>query len=323
MPPYRTRVASSNEQDNITKAIIVRLSRKLAIHPDPEALQVERANKDIRECIRLTLRDSASVFTACVVVDSWTSGFQDTLSRIQSLAQEILVVNFSAHELVNLTAKKFGACLVPCRPTSKGRADTLNLALEEAQGTWILWLEPGEIVREEDLRKLAEIARVDRASLPSSFAVEVHTPGIGPHRDIDVRIHDAFRLHQKSDAIRYGGRFIPLLDLRVDRFGLDDPVWADIVIHQNERFHFFPARWLSLDDVECRFTSNGTTGQLSAYEYFWLGEHLAESARYDQAIDYLHRSITNDTEDRWYAHKAYSVLIHALTQQGRYDEAEP
>jgi pentatricopeptide repeat protein len=266
-------------------------------------------------------QETRSGITACVVVDSWASGFQHTLSHIRSLAQDMLVLTVAKNEAVQSIASKLGARLITC-PPEKGRADLFNLAMTKAQGTWILWLEPGETISDEDLRKLAEIAGADSASLPSIFAVEVRTPGIGPHREVDMRIRDAFRFHQASRATRYLGRLMPLPDFRSDRFGLEDPVWTDIVIVQAETFHATatPLDEMSLDDSNRRPCCD--ENQVFAYEDFCLGQRLGESGMHARAIDYLHRSITNDPSDRWHAHKAYSALIHALTQQGRYDAAE-
>jgi pentatricopeptide repeat protein len=233
----------------------------------------------------------------------------------------MLVLTVAKNEAVQSIASKLGARLITC-PPEKGRADLFNLAMTKAQGTWILWLEPGETISDEDLRKLAEIAGADSASLPSIFAVEVRTPGIGPHREVDMRIRDAFRFHQASRATRYLGRLMPLPDFRSDRFGLEDPVWTDIVIVQAETFHATatPLDEMSLDDSNRRPCCD--ENQVFAYEDFCLGQRLGESGMHARAIDYLHRSITNDPSDRWHAHKAYSALIHALTQQGRYDAAE-
>ncbi len=99
----------------------------------------------------------------CMIARDEERFLQGCLARVQSVVDEIILVDTGSTDRTVEIAKSFGAKVLHS-PWNEDFATPRNLGLEAASGDWILILDADELVEEESVPLLREMAQNKRAS---------------------------------------------------------------------------------------------------------------------------------------------------------------
>jgi tetratricopeptide (TPR) repeat protein len=113
-----------------------------------------------------------------------------------------------------------------------------------------------------------------------------------------------------------------MLEYNASHSGLAEPLWTNLIVRRVRSLEEEFGRRACLDIASVNGSEDKQFDGFTPYETFRTGEGLTVSGQYAAAANWLRRAITGDGRDRRYAHKAYSLWIKALMQQGYYKEAE-
>ncbi len=163
-----------------------------------------------------------------------------TLASVQNIADQIVLVDTGSTDRSAKIAREFGATVIDA-DWEDSFSTARNEAMEAIRAEWVLWIDAGESLAQEDARTLREL--VDRQEDASTcFAVWIELPqstaDSHPERLIQIR------LVPSSSVLRFEGRvresLLPAVEaggFQVDR--------TDICIHRSSRDHE-PGRKYSL-----------------------------------------------------------------------------
>ncbi|MFF2015319.1 glycosyltransferase [Paenibacillus sp. NPDC058177] len=130
--------------------------------------------------------------TLCIAVDHKNNRLERCLQSIHSLVDEIIVADMGTSMPVNQLYQDYGATVVDCRQ-SMHPADALNLALEQATGDWIIWLNPNEYLKESALPRYRDLLYIAGADLILHHVVEFQKTVEGRVRVVDYGHPQLFR----------------------------------------------------------------------------------------------------------------------------------
>ncbi len=140
--------------------------------------------------------------TAVMVVNEETDLIRETLSSVRQIVDEIVLLNIGKTDAISSIANEFQARVV-AHSWQESMSQARNAALAHVTGEWILWLDPGETIVEEDAAKLRAFVN-GQVDIMTAYVLLVRapqTPGaIGSEQIGQVR------LHPNHPGIRFEGR---------------------------------------------------------------------------------------------------------------------
>lgn len=140
--------------------------------------------------------------TAVLVVNEESDLIRETLTSVQPIVDEIVLLNIGDSKAIAPVAEAFKATVVP-HAWQDSFSEARNAALAHVTGEWILWLDPGETMSEEDSARLREFVN-SQVDIMTAYVLLVRAPQapgtIGSEQIGQVR------LHPNHPGIRYEGR---------------------------------------------------------------------------------------------------------------------
>jgi GT2 family glycosyltransferase/tetratricopeptide (TPR) repeat protein len=285
------------------------LSQSLAPPPrfelkkcDKPGLRLQLARPRLSLC--MIVRDSARTLGAC-------------LESIRPWVNEIIVVDTGSRDATIEIAELYGAKVFHfpwCDSFSAAR----NESLSHATGDWLFWMDSDDTIDAENGRKLREL--VDGSHQPEviAYVAQVHCPHEpdGP----DYTAVDHVKLFRNLPELRFEGRIHEQILPAINRLG-GSVAWTDLFVVHSGSDHSQDGqarklardlRLLALEDAE---------RPNHPFTNFNLGMTYLELKRYDEAAQYLARTIAVAGPQESHVPKAFSLLIQALSELERRDEA--
>ncbi|WP_158545249.1 tetratricopeptide repeat-containing glycosyltransferase [Bremerella cremea] len=140
--------------------------------------------------------------TAVLVVNEETDLIRETLTSVQPIVDEIVLLNLGEPAAIASVIDEFSVSVVP-HQWQDSFGEARNAALAHVTGEWILWLDVGETIGEEDAARLREFVNT-QVDIMTAYVLLVRAPQapgtIGSEQIGQVR------LHPNHPGIRYEGR---------------------------------------------------------------------------------------------------------------------
>ena len=154
------------------------------------------------------------------------------------------------------------------------------------------------------------------------YVIQVHCPGLGEDgdRSTDVTAVDHVKLIRNRPDLRFEGRIHEQILPAIRRVG-GTVAWTELfVVHSGsdpgpEAQERKRRRDLRLLHLELREQPD------HPFTLFNLGMTYADGERFEEAEQFLQRSIARSSPDESHLRKAYALLVYAIMRQGRNDEA--
>jgi tetratricopeptide (TPR) repeat protein len=198
-----------------------------------------------------------------------------------------------------------------------------NESLRHARGEWIFWMDADDTIPPECGRPLRALA--GRAVEPSvlGYVMQVHCPGGngdtgGP--ECDVTVVDHVKLVRNRPDLRFEGRIHEQLLPAIRRAG-GTVAWTELyVVHSGsdpspEAQKKKRRRDLHLLHLELREQPE------HPFTLFNLGMTYTDGRRFEEAEEFLKRSIRHSSPDESHLRKAYALLVYAELRLGRREAA--
>ena len=106
-----------------------------------------------------TQQTQKTTISLCMIVKNEESNLVQCLSKIQSLADEMIVVDTGSSDRTKDIAKAFGAKVFDF-PWSNDFSEARNFSISKASGKWILVLDADEVISPSDHKSLRELIKI-------------------------------------------------------------------------------------------------------------------------------------------------------------------
>ena len=265
-----------------------------------------------REPVRLSL---------CMIVRDSAGTLRPGLESIRPWVDEMVIVDTGSTDETPRIVEEFGGRLFHfpwCDDFSAARNESLRLA----RGDWIFWMDSDDTIPPECGRQLR--ALIDRAVEPDvlGYVMQVHCPGGGTDGDSesDVTVVDHVKLIRNRPDLRFEGRIHEQVLPAIRRAG-GTVAWTELyVVHSGsdpspEAQDRKRRRDLHLLHLELREQPE------HPFTLFNLGMTYADAGRFEEAAEFLRRSIRHSNPDESHLRKAYALLVYAEMRLGRREAA--
>ena len=197
-----------------------------------------------------------------------------------------------------------------------------NESLRHARGEWVFWMDSDDTIPAECGRQLRLL--VDHGIDPSvlGYVMQVHCPGGGENGDpeTDVTVVDHVKLIRNRTDLRFEGRIHEQILPAIRRAG-GTVAWTKLyVVHSGsdpspKAQEQKRRRDLHILHLELRERPD------HPFTLFNLGMTYCDGARFEEAEEFLKRSIGRSAPEESHLRKAYALLVYAQMRQGRPEEA--
>jgi GT2 family glycosyltransferase/tetratricopeptide (TPR) repeat protein/2-polyprenyl-3-methyl-5-hydroxy-6-metoxy-1,4-benzoquinol methylase len=262
--------------------------------------------KEVRLSLCMIVRDSAGTLVPC-------------LESIRPWVDEMVIVDTGSSDDTARIVERFGGRLFHfpwCDDFSAAR----NESLRHARGAWLFWMDSDDTIDAGCGRRLRELVYCDPDASVLGYVVQVHCPGGGEDGVHDVTAVDHVKLIRNRPDLRFEGRIHEQI-LPAIRRASGEVAWTDLfVVHSGsdqrpEAQERKRQRDLHLLDLELRERPE------HPFTLFNLGMTYADGGRYEEAVEFLRRSIAHSAPGESHLRKAYALLLYAQMQLKRHDEA--
>jgi tetratricopeptide (TPR) repeat protein len=254
----------------------------------------------------MIVRDNARTLAAC-------------LESIRRWVDELIIVDTGSTDETPQIVQRYGGKLYHfawCDDFSAAR----NESLKHASGEWVFWMDSDDTITPECGRGLRELAYRDTDPSILGYVMQVHCPGDGEDGRFDVTAVDHVKLFRNRPDLRFDGRIHEQI-LGAIRLAGGEVAWSDYYVvhsgsdHSTEGQNRKRQRDLRLLNLELRERPN------HPFTLFNLGMTYADCERFEEAVDFLARSIANSDPGESHLRKAYALLMFAQMRLKRLDEA--
>ncbi|MBL8794251.1 MAG: tetratricopeptide repeat protein, partial [Planctomycetia bacterium] len=152
------------------------------------------------------------------------------------------------------------------------------------------------------------------------YVMQVHCPGAGEAGAADVTVVDHVKLFRNLPELRFEGRLHEQILPAIRRLG-GTVAWTDVFVvhsgydHSPEGQEQKKQRDLRLLHLELQEQPE------HPFTLFNLGMTYADLGEYEQAVEFLQRSLALSGEGDSHLRKVYALLVYCSAQLGRADEA--
>jgi hypothetical protein len=197
-----------------------------------------------------------------------------------------------------------------------------NESLRHARGDWIFWMDSDDTIPAECGRQLR--ALVDPEIDPSvlGYVMQVHCPGGGENGDpeTDVTVVDHVKLIRNRPDLRFEGRIHEQI-LPAIRRASGTVAWTDLyVVHSGSDPSPEAQEQKRRRDLHILYFELRERPE-HPFTLFNLGMTYADGSRFEEAEEFLKRSIGQSAPEESHLRKAYALLVYAQMRQGRSEEA--
>lgn len=241
------------------------------------------------------------------------------LQSVRPHVDEMVVVDTGSVDKTPAIATQLGARVFHfpwCDDFSAAR----NESLRHARGDWLFWMDSDDTIDPINGQKLRDLANRDHDPKLLGFVMQVHCPGPGEDNREDVTVVDHVKLIRNRPDLRFDGRIHEQILPAIRRAG-GEVAWTDIfVVHSG--FDHSPlaqerkrARDLRLLHMELKERPD------HPFTLFNLGMTYTDMERFDEAAEYLVRSIRASEPGESHLRKAYALLVYDYRMLGRSADA--
>jgi O-antigen biosynthesis protein len=256
----------------------------------------------------------------CMIVRDNAGTILPCLESIRPWVDEMVVVDTGSTDETPQIVERLGGRLFHfpwCDDFSAAR----NESLRHARGEWLFWMDSDDTIDPACGRGLRALAygTVDPSVL--GFVVQVHCPGNSDDGVSDVTAVDHVKLIRNRPDLRFEGRIHEQILPAIRRAG-GEVAWTDyFVVHSGsdrspEAQERKRKRDFHLLQLELAERPDHT------FTLFNLGMTAADAGKYEEAADYLRRSVAAAAPNESHLRKAYALLVYAQMQLKRVSEAE-
>lgn len=266
-----------------------------------------------------TTRDSEIHVSLCMIARNNEATIGPALSSIRPWVDEMIVVDTGSDDRTPEIARESGARVHEfpwCDDFSAAR----NRSLLHARGEWILWMDSDDVIDEANGRKLQELLRRPADPLILGYVLQVHCPAPEENGGRDVTAVDHVKLIRNRGDIRFEGRIHEQVLPSIRRAG-GEVAWTDIFVVHAGADHSPEGRQRKLERDFRILARDLEERPDHPFVLFNLGMTHADAGQQEDAIRVLTRCLEVSDESQSHLRKAYSILVGALVERKRFDEA--
>lgn len=255
--------------------------------------------------------------SCCMIVRDNEGTIRPCLESIRPWVDEIVVVDTGSQDRTPEICAELGARMLHWKWRDDFAA-ARNVSFDHARGDWLFWMDSDDVISPDCGRRLRELADGEHAEDLLGYVMQVHCPGRDAH-DVTVVDHVKlvrnrpdlrfeFRIHEQIlPAIRRAGGEVAFTDIFVVHSGADQSEAG----RRRKRERDF-----RLLDRELRDRPD------HPFVLFNLGMTHVDAGQHAAAVACLVRCTEVSRPGESHLRKAYALLIGALSQLDRHDEAE-
>ncbi|TYQ25906.1 glycosyltransferase family 2 protein [Pseudanabaena sp. UWO310] len=164
------------------------------------------------------------ILSACLIVKNEEHRLANCLESLQSLADEIIVVDTGSSDRTVAIAKKYQARVFPfewCNDFSQAR----NHAIAQAKGEWILVIDADEVLEQRAIAPLQEVMQRDDCLAVNLLRSEIAAKQ-APYSMV-------LRLFRNHPAITFTGLYHESIDRSVVSLQAQEPHWQVLNVHRD------------------------------------------------------------------------------------------
>jgi tetratricopeptide (TPR) repeat protein len=253
----------------------------------------------------MIVRDSARTLGAC-------------LESIRPWVDEMIVVDTGSQDTTPEIAENYGAKVFHfpwCDDFSAAR----NQSLSHATGDWLFWMDSDDTMDAENGRKLRDLVDGSHEPAVMAYVAQVHCPHEKDGKDFTAVDH--VKLFRNLPELRFEGRIHEQILPAINR--LEGTVgWTDIFVVHSGSDHSAEGQAKKLARDLKLLTLEHAERPEHPFTLFNLGMTNLELKRYEEAAQYLERSIAVAGPQESHVPKAFSLMIQALSELGQSNEAQ-
>ena len=257
----------------------------------------------------------------CMIVRDNETTIGPALNSIRPHVDEIVIVDTGSKDRTPVICRDHGARLYQfpwCDDFSAAR----NESLKYARGEWIFWMDSDDTISDDCGRRLRALADGPHESSVLGYIMQVHCPG--PSRDPsggeDVTVVDHVKMFRNRSDLQFEGRIHEQLLPAIRRAG-GEVAWTDLYVVHSGSDHT-AAGWERKLERDLRILHQELKERPDhPFVLFNLGMTYADARRYDDAIDFLEQCLAVSRPEESHLRKAYSLLVSALSQAEKQDDA--
>lgn len=265
------------------------------------------SHKQIRLSLCMIVRDNAHTIRPC-------------LESIRPWVDEMVVVDTGSVDETPRIVQEYGARLFHF-PWCDDFAAARNESLKHARGEWLFWMDSDDTIEADCGRQLRVLAHGQHDPSVLGYVVQVHCPGAGEDGAFDVTAVDHVKLIRNRPDIRFDGRIHEQL-LPAIRRADGEVAWTDLYVVHSGSDHSTAGRDRKIERDLRLLRLELAERPEHTFTLFNLGMTCADCDRFDEAVEYLKRSIRASGPGESHLRKAYALLAYAQMQLERRDEAD-
>jgi tetratricopeptide (TPR) repeat protein len=265
------------------------------------------------------LLERAVELSLCMIVRDNARTLEASLTRVRPHVDEMIVLDTGSKDDTPEIARRLGARVYHfpwCDSFSAAR----NESVRYARGQWIFWMDSDDIIDAVNGPKLRQLIRNVTDPSTLGFVVSVHCPGSGEAGDTGLVVVTHVKLFRNLPQLRFEQRIHEQIVPSIRRAG-GTYAWSDVfVVHAGydrspEGQQRKLERDLQLLQLELKEEPEHPFTLLN------LGMTYSDMGQYEQAADYLRRSIRASTEGETHLRKVYALLVGCYVQLGQQEAA--
>jgi GT2 family glycosyltransferase/tetratricopeptide (TPR) repeat protein/SAM-dependent methyltransferase len=262
----------------------------------------------VPEMVRLSLcmivRDNARTIEAC-------------LKSIKPWVDEIIVVDTGSTDETPAICERLGARVFRfawCDDFSAAR----NESLRHARGDWVFWIDSDDTIDAKNGRKLRALADQDADKTIMGYVMQVHCPGAGSEGMADVTIVDHVKLFRNLPGLRFDGRIHEQICPAIRAAGGEIAFTDVFVVHTG--YDHSPEGQKKKIERDLRILHQELRERPQhPFTLFNLGMTYADIGGFQEATEFLTKSIERSGNGESHLRKAYALLVYC---QGKLGEGE-
>ncbi len=251
--------------------------------------------------------------TVCMIARNEEENLVRALDSVRGLADEVIVVDTGSTDGTRRVAESFGAAVID-HEWNDDFAEARNVALDNATGEYVLFLDADEHVSPESRGKvLSAIAKGADA-----YFVRIESDvRSGAGRKYVNLLH---RLFKNNKAIRYEGAVHEKIDASLKRIGAAVEASEIVIVHSG--YGLDPCRMRSKLERNLRILKRMLVeNPEDAVSLFHLGETLSMLGNHEEAVAAYEKSLAIQGLPREIRPVAIQNLASSMIKVGKHEEA--
>lgn len=255
----------------------------------------------------------------CMIVRNNEETIRPCLESIRRWVDEMIILDTGSTDATPQICEELGAQVYHWAWRDDFSA-ARNESLRYATGDWIFWMDSDDTIPEDCGRQLRALADGNHSDQILGYVMQVHCPGPTDTDGHDVTVVDHVKLFRNRPDLRFEHRIHEQI-LPAIRRASGEVAFTDIHVVHSGADHSAVGRQRKLDRDFKLLQLDLQERPDHPFVLFNLGMTYADAQQYDEAVHYLMRCLQVSTPQESHVRKAYALLVSALYQQARFDEA--